>query len=156
MTRLHVPIALRWSDFDAYAHVNNAEMLRLLEEARIQAFWRADDGGSGHPTAVLDARPGAETISLIARQEIEYLRPIPYMRSPIDTELWVGHVGGASLIICYELFSPEGVEPRVLYTKAATTLVMVDAATGTPRRITDDLRELLADYVEAPLEFTKR
>lgn len=33
MTRLHVPIPLRWSDFDAYAHVNNAEMLRLLEEA---------------------------------------------------------------------------------------------------------------------------
>ena len=156
MTRLHVPIALRWSDFDAYAHVNNAEMLRLLEEARIQAFWRPDDGASGHPTAVLDARPGAETISLIARQEIEYLRPIPYMRSPIDIELWVGHVGGASLLICYELFSPEGVEPRVLYTKAATTLVMVDAATGTPRRITDDLREILADYVEAPVEFTKR
>ncbi len=156
MTRLHVPIALRWSDFDAYAHVNNAEMLRLLEEARIQAFWRADDGARGHPTAVLDARPGAETISLIARQEIEYLRPIPYMRSPIDIELWVGHVGGASLLICYELFSPEGVEPRVLYTKAATTLVMVDAATGTPRRITDDLREILADYVEAPVEFTKR
>jgi acyl-CoA thioester hydrolase len=156
LTRLHVPIALRWSDFDAYAHVNNAEMLRLLEEARIQAFWRPDDGASGHPTAVLDARPGAETISLIARQEIEYLRPIPYMRSPIDIELWVGHVGGASLLICYELFSPEGVEPRVLYTKAATTLVMVDAATGTPRRITDDLREVLAPYVEAPVEFTKR
>ncbi len=156
MTRLHVPILLRWSDFDAYAHVNNAEMLRLLEEARIQAFWRPDEGVSGHPTAVLDARPGADTVTLIARQEIEYLRPIPYMRSPIDVELWVGHVGGASMVICYELYSPEGVEPRVLYTKAATTLVMADATTGTPRRITDDMREILAPYVEAPVEFTKR
>jgi len=72
MTRLHVPIPLRWSDFDAYAHVNNAEMLRLLEEARIQAFWRPDEGSDGGAvTAVLDARPGAERISLIARQEIE-------------------------------------------------------------------------------------
>ena len=86
MTRIHVPIPLRWSDFDAYAHVNNAEMLRLLEEARIQAFWRPDEGGEGAVTAVLDARPGAETISLIARQEIEYLAPIPYMRAPIDIE----------------------------------------------------------------------
>ena len=42
MTRLNLAIPLRWSDFDAYAHVNNAEMLRLLEEARIQAFWRPD------------------------------------------------------------------------------------------------------------------
>ena len=92
MTRLHVAIPLRWSDFDAYAHVNNAEMLRLLEEARIQAFWRPDEGFEGAPTAVLDARPGAETISLIARQEIEYLAPIPYMRAPIDIEMWVGRI----------------------------------------------------------------
>ena len=45
--RLTVPIGLRWSDFDAYAHVNNAEMFRLLEEARIQAFWINDDGSAG-------------------------------------------------------------------------------------------------------------
>lgn len=38
MTRLHVPIAVRWSDLDAYEHVNNARMFTLLEEARIAAF----------------------------------------------------------------------------------------------------------------------
>ena len=156
MTRIHVPIPLRWSDFDAYAHVNNAEMLRLLEEARIQAFWRPDEGAVGAATAVLDARPKAEVISLIARQEIEYLAPIPYMRAPIDIEMWIGRIGGASLEICYELYSPEGVAPRVLFTKAATTLVMVTAATGRPQRITDELREIWAPYVEEPVSFTKR
>ena len=155
MTRLHVAIQLRWSDFDAYAHVNNAEMLRLLEEARIQAFWRPDEG-VGLDTAILDARPGAETIGLIARQEVEYLAPIPYMRSPIDIEMWIGRLGGASIEICYEMFSPEGVTPRVLFTKAATTLVMVRAATGRPERITDSLREVWEPYVEAPVTFTKR
>ena len=155
--RLHIEIPLRWSDFDAYAHVNNAEMLRLLEEARIQAFWRPDEGsGPGTVTAVLDARPGAETISLIARQEVEYLAPIPYMRAPIDIEMWIGRIGGASLEICYELYSPTGVEPRVLFTKAATTLVMVTAATGRPQRISEELRELWAPYVEEPVSFTKR
>ncbi len=84
--RLHVPIKLRWSDLDAYGHVNNAEMLRLLEEARIEAFWAPDDSGQGSgeavggSTAVLDGRPGADTLTLIARQEIEYLAPIPYLR----------------------------------------------------------------------------
>lgn len=157
MTRLTLQIPLRWSDFDAYAHVNNAEMLRLLEEARIQAFWRPDEGVE--PTsalAVLDARPGAETISLIARQEIEYLAPIPYMRAPIDIEMWIGRIGGASLEICYELYSPAGVTPRVLFTKAATTLVMVTAATGRPQRIDDSLRELWSQYVEEPVQFSKR
>ena len=157
MTRIHVPIPLRWSDFDAYAHVNNAEMLRLLEEARIQAFWRPDEGvESVSDIAILDARPGAEMISLIARQEIEYLAPIPYMRAPIDIEMWIGRIGGASLEICYELYSPVGVTPRTLFTKAATTLVMVTAATGKPQRITDDLREAWAPYVEEPVSFTKR
>ena len=156
MSRLHVHIPLRWSDFDAYAHVNNAEMLRLLEEARIQAFWRPDAGATGHPTAVLDARPGAELVTLIARQEVEYLAPIPYMRSPLDIEMWIGHVGGASLMVCYELYSPEGVTPRVLFTKAATTLVLVETATGKPTRITDDLREIMAPYVGEPVEFTRR
>ena len=157
MTRLHVPIPLRWSDFDAYAHVNNAEMLRLLEEARIQAFWRPDEGaGPGADTAIMDARPGAETLALIARQEIEYLAPIPYMRAPIDIEMWIGRIGGASLEICYELYSPVGVSPRVLFTRAATTLVMVTAATGRPQRVTDELREIWAPYVEEPVSFTKR
>lgn len=157
MTRISIPIRLRWSDFDAYAHVNNAEMLRLLEEARIEAFWRPDAGlDAARPTAVIDARPGAETISLIARQEVEYLAPIPYQRSPIMVELWIGRLGGASFEICYEVSSPEGVEPRVLYTVATTTLVMVDAASGRPARISDELRELFAPYVEDSLVFGKR
>ena len=155
MTRLHVAIQLRWSDFDAYAHVNNAEMLRILEEARIQAFWRPDEGG-GPATAILDTRPGADTMGLIARQEVEHLAPIPYMRSPIDIEMWIGRIGGASIEICYEMFSPEGVIPRVLYTKAATTLVMVSSATGRPVRVTDSLREVWEPYVEEPVAFTKR
>jgi acyl-CoA thioester hydrolase len=157
MTRLHVDIPLRWSDFDAYAHVNNAEMLRLLEEARIQAFWRPDEGtGPGADTAVLDARPGAEMIALIARQEVEYLAPIPYMRAPVDIEMWVGRIGGASLEVCYEVYSPAGAEPRILFTRAATTLVMVTAATGKPQRIPQELRAAWANYVEEPVVFTKR
>jgi acyl-CoA thioester hydrolase len=104
--RLHVPIRLRWSDLDAYAHVNNAEMLRILEEARIQAFWITDPADEPEPsptTAILDARPGSATLTLIAHQEMEYLLPIPYMRAPLDIELWIGRLGGASLQVSYEI-----------------------------------------------------
>ncbi|MCU1403125.1 MAG: acyl-CoA thioesterase [Microbacteriaceae bacterium] len=158
MARLNLAIPLRWSDFDAYAHVNNAEMLRLLEEARIQAFWRPDAGSEvvSAATAVIDSRPGGEFITVIARQEIEYLASIPYMRAPIDIEMWIGKIGGASLEICYEIFSPVGVSPRKLFTRAATTLVLVTTATGAPQRISDELREAWAPYVEEPVKFTKR
>jgi acyl-CoA thioester hydrolase len=155
--RIHIAIPLRWSDFDAYAHVNNAEMLHLLEEARIQAFWEPDHASTPRAaSAVIDARPGAETIGLIARQEVEYLAPIPYMRSPVDIELWIGRLGGASIEICYEVYSPAEVTPRVLYTRAATTLVMVTAATGKPQRIGDELRAAWGPYVEPAVVFSKR
>jgi acyl-CoA thioester hydrolase len=155
--RIHVQIPLRWSDFDAYAHVNNAEMLRVLEEARIQAMWRPDDGSvSDAPTAVMDVRPGAATLALIARQEIEYLAPIPYMRAPLDIEMWAGSLGGASIDINYEVYSPIGVEPRVLYTRAATTVVMVSAETNNPTRVPSELREAWKPYIEAPVGFGKR
>jgi acyl-CoA thioester hydrolase len=35
---LDIPVPVRWTDLDAYGHVNNAAMVRLLEEARIAAF----------------------------------------------------------------------------------------------------------------------
>ncbi|MEV8215227.1 thioesterase family protein [Leifsonia sp. NPDC077715] len=160
--RLHVPIKLRWSDLDAYGHVNNAEMLRLLEEARIEAFWATDDSGQGSgeavggSTAVLDGRPGADTLTLIARQEIEYLAPIPYLRQPLDVQLWLGRLGGASLEVCYEVWTPEGTEPRRLFSRAATTIVLVDAASQRPRRINDRERAAWTPYLDEPVAFAKR
>jgi acyl-CoA thioester hydrolase len=157
--RLHVPTPLRWSDLDAYGHVNNARMLSLLEEARIQAFWVSDDTSEhavGASTAVLDATPGANTITLIARQEVEYLAPIPYQRQPVDIELWIGHMGGASLDVCYEVYSPLGIEPRVLYTRAVTTIVLVDATTERPRRIDDRERAAWEPYLGESITFRRR
>ena len=155
--KLHVPIRLRWSDLDAYGHVNNAEMLRLLEEARILAFWvTEDDGAIGASTAVLDGRPGAATLTLIARQEIEYLAPVPYLRQPLDVRLWLGKLGGASLDVCYEVYSPEDVTPELLYARATTTIVLVDAASERPRRINDTERAAWTPYLDAPIEFTRR
>ncbi|WEO75843.1 thioesterase family protein [Cryobacterium sp. SO2] len=159
--RLHVPIRLRWSDLDAYAHVNNAEMLRLLEEARIQAFWSNDEPGgdlpgTGESTAVLDGRPGAATLTLIARLEIEYLAPIPYLRAPIDIQLWIGKLGGASLDVCYEVWSPAGQEPAQVFARASTTIVLVDAASGRPRKINEVERTAWTPYLGAPLLFSRK
>ncbi|CAN5292820.1 thioesterase family protein [soil metagenome] len=152
--RMHVEIPLRWSDFDAYAHVNNASMLRLLEEARIQAFWKPDaDSAAVRETALLDMRPGAETMNVISRQEIEYLVSIPYLRKPVDIEMWFGRISGASLEICYEVYSPVGVEPRVLYTRAATTVVTIDRETGRPKRLPTQNRATWDQYVEEPIRF---
>ncbi|MFV0285672.1 MAG: acyl-CoA thioesterase [Demequina sp.] len=166
MSRLHVPISLRWSDIDAYGHVNNAEMLRLLEEARIRVFW-ADDAGveestepeakTDSPAAVLAGGPGAETHTLIASQQIEYLAPAPVQRRPLDVQLWIGRLGGASLEICYEVRSPRTEQgEQTVYARAATTLVLVDAASGRPQRLTDEQKAAWLPYVDEPVQFRRR
>jgi len=158
--RLNVPIQLRWSDLDAYGHVNNASMLKILEEARVFAFWV--DGDVSEPdqaawsTAVIDASPTTRTKSVISRQEIEYVRSMPYIRQPIDVQLWIGHLGGASLDVYYEIKSPIGVEPQVTFVKASTTLVLVDAETDRPRRILPFEREAWEPYLDEPLTFRRR
>lgn len=157
MTRLHVPVPLRWADLDAYGHVNNVAVLRLLEEARIAAFWRHPEAAEPveGPAAVLDAGPGAATHTLVARQEVEYLLPLAYRRDPVTVELWLGDLGGASIDVCYQLTAQVD-RARTVFVQARTTLVLVDAATGRPRRITSEERATWEPYLEAPVELRRR
>lgn len=159
MARLHIATALRWGDLDAYGHVNNVEVLRLLEEARVQALWAPDDElerPGSPPSAVLDARLGSATLSIIARTEIEYLATIEYRRSPLDIQVWIGRLGGADLDICYEIRSPIGTEPSELYARAATRVVLCDSTTMSPRRLSAEERAAWKPYVDEPLVFTRR
>lgn len=163
MPKLSVPIRLRWSDLDAYGHVNNVSMLRLLEEARIDTFWVTDESLESGPdaaplgstTAVLDGRPGSDTITVLARQEIEYLAQLPYTSRPLDIRMWLGRLGGASLDVCYEVASPVGTEPAVVYARAATTVVLVDRGSGRPRRISAIEREAWGRFLDAPIVFRR-
>lgn len=164
MARLHVPTRLRWSDLDAYGHVNNVQVLRLLEEARIHALWVSDDAADTAPdvdgdapaSAVLDASLKSRTLSIIARQEVEYLLTIDYRRHPLDIQVWIGRLGGADLEISYEVWSPLGAEPQELYARASSTVVLVDTESMKPRRITPVERAAWAPYVEEPVHFSRR
>ena len=159
MARLHIPTVLRWGDLDAYGHVNNVEILRLLEEARIQALWMPDDEAersASPPSAVLDARLGSPTLSIIARTEIEYLGTIEYRRTPLDIEVWIGRLGGADIDVCYEIRSPIGIEPSELFARATTRVVLCDSQTMKPRRLTAGERFAWKPYVEEALVFTRR
>jgi len=156
--RLHIPIHLRWGDLDAFNHVNNTSMLKLLEEARVRAFWVPAPGEHAPSTAVLDSSIFSGVLTLIARQEIEYLAPVPYQRHPLDVQMWFGKVGGSSIEVCYEVYSPAETADlqRVLYARATTVIVKVDAATGRPLRLTAAEREAWAPYVGEPLRYAHR
>lgn len=158
--RLSVPVPVRWGDLDAYGHVNNVAVFGLLEEARIAAFWRHPGTAEQEwPTAILDAGPGAATVTVVARQEVEYLAPIEHRRDPVVVEVWIGHLGGASIEVCYEITGgPAAVvdAERVVFVQAATTLVLLDAATGRPRRVTGAERAVWSRYVGPAVRWRRR
>src|SRR5665648_842538 len=154
--RLHVPVPVRWGDLDAYGHVNNVAVLGFLEEARIAAFWRHPDAAEqAWPTAILDAGPGSATVTVVARQEIEYLQPIDHRRDPLTVEVWLGRLGGASIEVCYEITAVVG-GVRTVFVQAETTIVLLDAESGRPRRVTEAEREVWRRYSGPPVPWRRR
>ena len=127
-----VDVPLRWSDMDAYGHVNNVQFLRLLEDARVIGFqeWFGQD------RSMLD-----EGV-LVARHEIEYLAPLEFRIAPIQVDMWATQISGASFDLAYEVRDPASVGDA-LYARAETTLVAYDFTTAKPRRLRPKEREVL-------------
>ncbi|MFH8340483.1 acyl-CoA thioesterase [Streptomyces sp. AM6-12] len=120
---------LRWSDMDAYGHVNNAVFIRYLEEARINFLFRPDK----------EFQQG----SVVARHEIDYKRQLVHRHHPVDIELWVTEIRAASFTIAYEVKDADAV-----YVRATTVVVPFDFEAQRPRRITAQEREFLGQYLE--------
>jgi len=154
--RLHIPIHLRWGDLDAFNHVNNTSMLKLLEEARVRAFWKPEPGEQAPETAILASGIDQGVLTLIARQEIEYLAPVPYQRRPLEVQMWFGKLGGSSLEVCYEVHNDPASSARVLYARSTAVIVLVDAVTGRPVRISPEMREAWQPYVGEPISYARR
>lgn len=132
MTRFIARCAMRWSDMDAYGHVNNAAYLAYLEQARVSMFFdRYDSSFEGG--------------TVVAHHEITYLRPVVYHPEPLRLELWIDTLRAASFRVLYNVY--DGAE---LAASASTTLVTFDFSTDRPRRITADERAILVQYVDAP------
>ncbi|MEU4683948.1 acyl-CoA thioesterase [Streptomyces xinghaiensis] len=125
---------LRWSDMDAFGHVNNVVFLRYLEEARIDFMFRLAPGeGSTSFTGG----------SVVARHEIDYLRPLVHRHEPVTVETWVTKIGAASLTVAYEVKDRDQV-----YVRASTMIVPYNLAEGRPRRITAEERAFLEAYTD--------
>jgi len=125
-------VPVRWSDMDAYGHVNNALFLTLYEEARVAMFFI---GARKHGLGSFE-----EGI-VIARHEVDYLRPVNY-GEPVRVEMWISELRAASFTVSYELF-----DDGVLASRAKSVCVPYNLAQSHPRRLTEAERAFLAPYV---------
>ena len=140
MNGVRVQVPLRWSDVDAYGHVNNVELLRLVEQARVLAFDRLGALGEAIVAGGL----------LVAAQRIEYLRPVLYRVAPIEIDVWVTRLDVAWFDLAYDL--RDGDAPAA---RAETTMAVYDLAAGRPRRLAAAERAALEAWRDEPISWRR-
>src|SRR5262245_61212736 len=117
---------------DVYGHVNNARILTLYEEARVALMFAV-----ARERGVTSFERGI----VIARHEVDYLRPVDYT-DPVRIELWVEALRPSRVTIAYELFDAGQVASR-----ARSVCVPFDLAAGRPRRLSDAERDFLTPWL---------
>lgn len=137
MARHVFPLQPRWSDLDAYNHVNNVTWLEYLQEARVDMLF------------VHAPQRGAEALAegvVVVRAEIDYRRPMVFRQHPYSVETWVSELRVASFTIRYEIKDDGGSGSTPIYGTAATILTPVNLASGRPRRLSPLEREVLGRF----------
>lgn len=119
-------LSVRWGDMDAFNHVNNAEYLRYLEEARIQWLLQAEVSITG------------DTAPVLAASTLNYRQPIEWPNQVV-VELFVERVGNSSMTIGHRLLS--SVDPSVLHCDGNVVIVWIDKRSGKSVSLPGALRE---------------
>ena len=87
-------LAVRWSDLDSYGHVNNVKFFDYVQEARVALLREA-----------LDWQP--VDVWVIARQDVEYHRPLDFRTQPYQVRNAVTAIGTRSFTLAAEVLDPD-------------------------------------------------
>jgi acyl-CoA thioester hydrolase len=133
MSRFIYQCPVRWSDLDAYGHVNNARFLTLYEEARVALFFvgAREKGLTSFEDGIV-----------IARHEVDYLRPVDY-GDRVRIEMWIDEIRPSRIGVRYELFDADQLASR-----ARSVAVPFDLARRQPRRLSEAERAFLEPWLE--------
>jgi acyl-CoA thioester hydrolase len=121
---------------DPFGHVNHANTVTLLEEARIEMLF------------VEGARQGAQTMAggmVVARLVVDYHVPLIANGTGVRVEISVRTLKAASFTLDYVVHSGRSAGDAVVAT-AETLIVPYNLESGRPRRLTEAERDFLAGY----------
>jgi acyl-CoA thioester hydrolase len=109
-------ISVRWGDMDSFKHVNNAQFLRYLEEARVQ--WLASIPG---------ITLGDRISPVLASSNVNYRQSIEWP-GDIAVELSIERIGNSSLTMGHRMVAAD--DASVLYSDGSVVMVWIDTQTG--------------------------
>jgi acyl-CoA thioester hydrolase len=126
-------IEIRWSDVDAYEHVNNAVYATYLEECRDEWI----EGALGGVGDVWDF--------VLARVAIDFRRELRLEHEEVVVSCALERIGNASLTLREEIRTRDG----ALAAEAEAVLVARDRTNGGSRPLTAAEREAFAHSLPA-------
>lgn len=130
----HYRLSVRWSDVDAYGHVNNVKYFEYFQEARIAYLF-----GLPRP------EDGPWTNWVVAHTDVDYRRPILFRLEPYVVHTRIDRVGGKSMVLVSEILDPASGGGTVL-ARAQVVLVAFDPQTQRAAEMYDgQRRRLLAE-----------
>jgi acyl-CoA thioester hydrolase len=118
---------------DAYGHVNNARVMTLYEEARVALFFvgAREQGLTSFEEGIV-----------IARHEVDYLRPVDY-GDAVRIEMWIDEIRPSRVGVRYELF-----DDGKLASRARSVAVPFDLSRQRPRRLSVAEQAFLEPWLE--------
>lgn len=127
-----VEVPVRWSDMDAYGHVNHARTVTLIEDARTRLVF--EELPRRGLRSFLDGL-------VVARVAVDYVAPIGFDDSPVHVVMWVETIRAASFVLRYELRAADR-----LVARAETTMAPYDVPRARLRRLTPQERATLQEW----------
>ncbi len=123
-----VEVPVRFSDLDAYGHVNNATFFTYLEHARIRIL-----GGAFNPS--MSEGP----VFLVKTAFCDYKRPVPMCES-VTVNVNVREVKRSSVELGYEVTDGD----ELIYAVATTVLVSFDPKASRPTAVPDWFLQMIS------------
>jgi acyl-CoA thioester hydrolase len=126
----HYPLHVRFSDVDAYGHVNNVKYFEYFQEARVSAV------GKLRQRVDLAAAPAM----VVAQSDVVYRRPILFRPEPYDVHTWISRLGRTSMVMEAQILAEEE-----LLARGRFVMVFFDPATERSTEPPAELRSVLAE-----------
>lgn len=134
---LHVTtVPVRWSDFDRYGHIMNANYVELAQEARLQ-FAKDEFDARGHEFAVF-----------VRHLDIDFLRPVMPDTTELVVETQVVEIGNTSFTTRQEIKDRQNRVACVV----ECVQVAIDMTTERPRSITQKEIRILSRVPDSEVE----
>ncbi|MDF3310983.1 thioesterase family protein [Rhodococcus sp. T2V] len=128
-------VTVRWSDMDAFQHINHARMVTLLEEARID--WLLSEGSENSSLI---------TSAFIADIHVKYRGQLRHSDSPLRVTMWIVKHRAVDFTIGYEVRGARAALTDPPAVTATTQMAVADVDAQRLRRITPTEREYLASW----------